>query len=189
MKPRMLDALSSLTRDDALFNCARVNTIATGFDVMVSPIERQRRLVNTYCDPEQIAAINAFAQKHGGISNVAVFFRGQMLELARWIAKHCRHDPTDGETFNDPKVRSAFVRAALIASDLWNQRVYADRLKPTDDPDEQLRRALGPFRKEARTQGRLNIRASPCPAGGCSFPNICPPAFNAFPGCSGKSQA
>jgi hypothetical protein len=30
--------LATLTRDDALFHCARVNTIATGFDAMVSPI-------------------------------------------------------------------------------------------------------------------------------------------------------
>lgn len=40
--------LASLTRDDALFHCARLNTIATGFDAMVSSIERQRRLVEMY---------------------------------------------------------------------------------------------------------------------------------------------
>src|SRR5260221_7462282 len=62
----MLEALSALTRDDALFHCAKVNTIATGFDPNLSHAERQRRLAQTYCDPEQGAAINAFVTKHGG---------------------------------------------------------------------------------------------------------------------------
>ena len=145
--------LATLTRDDALFHCARVNAIATGFDAMVSSIQRQRRLVAMYCNQDQIAAINAFAKAHGGVSRIAVFFQGQMLELARWVAKYCRHDPNDGETFNDPKVRSAFVRAALVASDFWNARVYADKLKPTDNPEEQLPRALGAFRKAGEEFG------------------------------------
>jgi hypothetical protein len=37
-----------------------------------------------------------------------------MLELARWVAKYCRHDPNDGETFNDPKVRSALLSAQRL---------------------------------------------------------------------------
>ena len=75
--------LATLTRADALFHCARVNTIATGFDARVSSIERQRRLVAMYCNQDQIAAINAFAKAHGGVSRIAVLFQGQMLELAR----------------------------------------------------------------------------------------------------------
>jgi hypothetical protein len=181
--------LAMLTRDDALFHCARVNTIATGFDAMVSPIERQRRLVAMYCNQDQIAAINAFAKAHGGVSRIAVFFQGQMLELARWVAKYCRHDPDDGETFNDPKVRSAFVRAAFVASDFWNARVYADRIKPTDNPKNNCRERLAHFGRRARNSAKLSTPASPWRAAGCSSRSTCPRGCRDFPTCSVRRPA
>jgi hypothetical protein len=177
----MLAALSSLTREDALIHCARVNTIATGFDPTLSLVERQRRLVQAYCDPEQTEAIKAFAVRHGGVSNISVFFQGQMLELARWVAKHCRHDPNDGETFADPKVRSAFVRAALIASDLWNARVYSDRLRPIDDAEEQLRRALGPFRKGMEESGQAEHTGTAMARGWLFFSKYLPQRLPEYP--------
>ena len=142
----MLEALSHLTRDDGLLACATANIIATGFDVQLGNLDRQRRLVQMFCDPEQGRLLDEFAKKHGG-QKVAVFFEGQLLELARWIAKHCRVDTTASETFADPTVRSAFVRAALIASDMWNARVYADRFQNTGSGEEQLKRIVGAFRK------------------------------------------
>ena len=63
----MLTALSSLTRDDALFHCAKVNTIATGFDPNLSHADRQRRLAQSYCDPDQVAAINGWPAICGAI--------------------------------------------------------------------------------------------------------------------------
>jgi|HubBroStandDraft_6_1064221.scaffolds.fasta_scaffold93533_2 hypothetical protein len=183
----MMNALSSLTRDDALFHCARVNTIATGFDPILSHAERQKRLAQTYCDSEQAAAINAFVAKHGGINSVSLFYQGQMLELARWVAKHCRHDPNDGDTFADPKVRSAFVRAAFIASDLWNARVYGDRLNSAHQTEEPLWRALGPFRKGMEESGLAEHTGIAMARGWLFFSKYLPRRLPEFPALFAKA--
>ena len=44
----------------------------------------------------------------------------------QWIAVHCRDLPGDGETFEDPSIRQAFGRAAMIVSELWGNRVYGN---------------------------------------------------------------
>lgn len=177
----MMEALSLLTRDDALFHCARVNTIATGFDHNLSHADRQRQLAQMYCDSDQGEAINAFVAKHGGVNNVSVFFQGQMLELARWVAKYCRHDPSDGNTFADPKVRSAFVRAALIATDLWNARVYGDRFRQIDGSDELLLRLIGAFRKGMEESGQAEHAGTAMARGWLIFSKYLPGRFPTFP--------
>ena len=76
------------------------------------------------------------------------FFRGQLLELARWITLYCQNQPGDGKTFLNADVRSTFVRAALIASHLWEQRLYGpDGIKANPDASAQLLQLLGAFRK------------------------------------------
>ena len=57
-------------------------------------------------------------------------------------------------------MRRRFAAAALIASDVWSRRVFADRLALDRDLKEARRRALGPFRKaieEANVQPHLGI--------------------------------
>lgn len=113
----LLGLLGSLSRDDTLFWCARVNTIVTGHgtpDVKA----RQQKVLNLLLTSEEINKINVFSQGYGGAKRVMVFFRGQMLELIRWAAKHCTNHPADGETFSDAGTRSRFVQAALIAGSL-----------------------------------------------------------------------
>jgi hypothetical protein len=149
----MITALATLSRDDALFACARANTLAVGFDMTVSHTDRQRTLVGWYFDQQQIQALDKFVLKHGGIKKVAVFFEGQILELARWVAKYCVHNPDDGETFKDAQVRSEFGRASLIASDLWNERVYGGRFSPENSAEDQLKKVLGAFRKGGEQSG------------------------------------
>ncbi len=176
----MMEALSHLTRDDALFHCAKVNTIATGFDPLFSHADRQKRLTKSYCDAEQGAAINIFVAKHGGVTNVSVFFQGQILELARWVTRYCRHDPNDGNTFADPKVRAAFVRAALIASDLWNARVYGERFRDIDQADEPLLRAIGSFRKGMEESGQAEHTGTAMARGWLFFSKYLPQRLPAF---------
>src|ERR1700680_135306 len=80
------------------------------------------------CSQQHLHRLAAFAPQHGGLARIAVFFRGQLLEMMRRAARHCRNLPGDGETFNDERVRDRFFRAVLIAGTLWGARIYSDRL-------------------------------------------------------------
>jgi hypothetical protein len=122
------------------------NAMVTGFS-MHSYAECQRRACGWICSQQHLHHLDAFARQHGGLERVVVFFRGQLLELIRQAALHCRNLPGDGQTFNDERVRDRFFRAALIAGTLWGARVYGDRLSLGAGIEGARRRALGAFRK------------------------------------------
>src|ERR1700674_5603411 len=65
----------------------------------------------------------------------------------RWAVRCCPAMPDDGTVFNDPASRTRLLQAALVASTLWGQRVYADRLSGTLVIDAAHQRALGAFRR------------------------------------------
>ena len=142
----LVHLLAGLSRDDTLLTCARLNVMVSGFG-MQSNAERQRRACTWIISPRHRQRLDAFARQHGGPERVAVFFRGQLLEMMRQTALHCRNLPGDGETFSDEKVRDRFFRAVLVAGTLWGARAYGDRLSLTDGIDAARRRALGAFRK------------------------------------------
>jgi hypothetical protein len=79
------------------------------------------------CSPALIDRINDFAKRHRAAGVPAVFFRGQLLELMRWTARHAKHLRNDGETYVSPECRERCVKAALIAggpvgpAGLWRQ--------------------------------------------------------------------
>lgn len=56
----------------------------------------QARALATYSSREQIARIDDFARRHRRRLPPTVFFRGQLLELMRWTARHARNLPGDG---------------------------------------------------------------------------------------------
>jgi hypothetical protein len=143
----MRSALSELSRNDALFFCARINTIVSGFDGTMSRLDRQRAALTLLNLPEETTTIDAFIARSGIQTEPVVFFRGQLLELARWVGKHCTIHPDEPNTFEKKSVRSAFLRAALIASELWSKRIFGTRLAEEGDSELQLQRALGAFRK------------------------------------------
>lgn len=143
----MLAALAELSRDDALCYCARLNAIVSGFDGTTDRVERQRKALALLQVPEETAAIDQFIAHTGMKKSPVVFFRGQLLELARWILENCNNHADEPNTFYTRSVRSAFLRAALIASELWGRRIFSNRLADEGDSAEQLRRALGAFRK------------------------------------------
>ena len=76
--------------------------------------------------------------------------------------------PGTGADFVEPEARSRFLAAALIAGDLWNSRIYADRLSGELNIDEARKRALGVFRKaidESNSPSHLgsaSAAAAPC---------------------------
>ena len=138
--------LAGLSRTDTLFWCARLNLVlSTKFDV--DSIERQKFGLNQFFSRSEIRAISDFIVSNGGIERVKVFFRGQLLELFRWVALYCIDHPGDGDTYEDPDVRRKFGQAALIASDIWNKRVFEDKFSLEGGIELARKRALGPIRQ------------------------------------------
>jgi hypothetical protein len=142
----LIALLECLSRDDTLFHAASVNTLITGpgdYDVK----GRQQAALATYCTPEQIERINNFARRHQSSGPPVIFFAGQMRELMRWTARYAKNLPGDGNTFEDPAVRERFVKAALIASTLWSNRIYGDKLSAEVEVPKERLGALGALRK------------------------------------------
>jgi hypothetical protein len=142
----LMAVLRTLSRDDTLFQCARINTIVSGSgDFENTP--RQQQAAGMLCNQEQIGRINDFARRHKTSGPPLIFFRGQMLELMRCAATHCQNLPADGTTYTDPAFRERFLKAALIASDLWAARTFRDTLSAPGDAADIRLRAIGALRK------------------------------------------
>jgi hypothetical protein len=155
----LADLLRLMKRDDVLLQCAYANALISGFDPAFGEDRRQAAAIRALCAPGDIARINALPRPIGrGTPNI--FFRGQLLQLMRMAAQSCDSAPGTGADFVDPEARSRFLAAALIAGDLWNRRIYADRLSSEQDIEEARKRALGAFRKamdESNSPSHLGI--------------------------------
>jgi len=170
-----VDVLAGLSRDDVLFHCGRVNTFISGpgdFDVK----GRQQQTLYRLCTPDQIGRINAFAKRYSRSGPPpAVFFRGQLLELMRWAARHCKSLPGDGETFTDPEVRSRFVQAALnirrtrecarLRSERWRRAHGIMPRKPAQRP----RLAMGVSRVANKPLSKPRYQRQRPPGWPCSI--------------------
>jgi hypothetical protein len=122
--------LQSLSRTDTLIWCARLNLALS--DPTTAPIERQKNCMVTFLSPGEIKHAFAFAQEvESADKRVIFFFRGQLLELMRWVALYSEDLPGDGETLNDPAVRRRFAQAALICSEISDTAVWG-----TDSVDD-----------------------------------------------------
>ena len=150
--------LRPMKRDDVLLQCAYANSVISGFG-LTDDDARQATAIKALCAPSDIVRIQTLSRRSGRrVPNI--FFRGQLLEMMRRAAQACDPAPGSGAGFDDPEARSRFLAAALIAGDLWSQRVYADRLSATLPPDEARRRAMGAFRKavdEGNSPSNLGI--------------------------------
>lgn len=137
--------LSELSRTEVLIWCSLLNLVVS------DPSFRDEKAKQQYClsdffTNEQIGRVNEFAAKVGG-ERARIFFRGQLLELIRWAVLFCEDQSNDGNTFTSLEVRQCFAKAALIASDFWSNRVYANRLSLEGGRDIAKRRALPSFRQ------------------------------------------
>lgn len=120
----------SLSRTDALFWCARLNLVLTSADI--EHLDAQHFGVLRFFNETELERINNYLLERQE-QRATVFFRGQLLELARWVCLLSRDLSNDGNTFEDAEVRRCFAKAALIASDVWAQRIYGNELRLTDD--------------------------------------------------------
>lgn len=140
-----IGVLNGLSRTDTLFWCARLNLVVS--DAEVDHVTRQRFGLKQFLGPQEQIRVDEFARRNGGAQKVIVFFRGQLLELIRWVVLYCQDHPDDGMTFEDPEVRHRFAQAALIAGDIWQRRVYRHRFSLDGGIDVARRRSLGDIRK------------------------------------------
>ena len=138
--------LHGLSRTDTLFWCARLNLVISD-PSDVHHIARQQFGLNQFLTTEEINRVNDFVRETGDAERVKVFFRGQLLELVRWVVLYCHDHPEDGTTFEDPEIQRKFAQAALIASDIWARRVFGDRFSLSGGVDVGRKRALGAIRK------------------------------------------
>jgi hypothetical protein len=149
----MIDLVSRLDRDAALLVCGIVNVLVTGSGFTDVP-ERQRRAFNEVGTPEDGQTIDEWVRRaRPQDASAVVFFQGQILELMRWIALHAPPGTGDTTCFADPEQRKTFLRAALVASDLWSARTIGDRLTGGKTNVEAVERALGAFRKSTEESG------------------------------------
>jgi hypothetical protein len=111
----LIGLLATLSRDDALIQAARLNTLVSGHGDFDSK-GRQQLALYQLCTKSQIDQINAFIRSRSETAGpVTIFFRGQILEFMRWAARHCKNRPSDGHSFADPQRRETFLTALLIA--------------------------------------------------------------------------
>ena len=138
--------LASLSLTDTLFWCARLNLIVSDPSEH-DHIARQQFGISQFLGKQEVRAVNEFVRRQTDKRNVTIFFRGQVLELLRWVILYCEDQPGDGNTFENEEVRRNFAKAALIASDIWARRVFANRFSLDGGVDTARQRALGSIRK------------------------------------------
>lgn len=143
--PTLRNVLGTLSRGDALFSCARLNLVLSNPEGP-SPAERQRWAARRFLTGPGLRRLDRFAKDHGGANAIALFARGQLLELMRWAALVAPDQPDDGNTFRDVGVRRRFVQAALIAGEIWERRVYANGLNLTADRGADRMRSITSLR-------------------------------------------
>lgn len=117
--------IADISRTDALFWCGRLN-LAVSNPLRDQAAVQRDLVVAFFPDPVERVCLERWVEQHGGFEHAVVFFRSQLLELARWVAIFAQDQPGDGQTFNSASVRRRFAQAALVSSALWGQRVYPD---------------------------------------------------------------
>jgi len=143
--------LSSLSLTDTIFWCARLNNALSIGSNNADHISQQQFGLSQFFTKSEIDSVNRFVKKHGDPERVTIFFRGQILELIRWVVLFCKDLPGDGNTFEDIKVRKIFGKAALIASDLWAMRIFGNRFSLNGGIERARERALGAIRKSVES--------------------------------------
>ena len=165
--------------------CARLNLVVSNH--AVSHQAGQAYFVDTFLDPQEQARLNAYGRGQG--DRHAIVFRGQLLEMMRWVVLYCEDLPGDGHTFNDPVVRRTFARALLMASEIWSRRVQEPYFVSGEPVEDGRRRVLGSSRKTIEGTAKAPELFQPLGRGWLLFntylPQHYPGFFNEFEGVTG----
>lgn len=148
--------LEPLDLTEILFIAARLNLILSDKvsdeprDVHWSVRHQnlQSALVLSFFGEEQVNRIDGYIKaSKAGPGDWQVFFRGQLLELIRQACAVCTERANAPRIETDPKRRERFGKAALIASELWSERVYQGRFSGSADLEDKRHALLAPFRQ------------------------------------------
>jgi hypothetical protein len=148
----MVQFVGQLNRDDALLMCGFLNCVTSGSGT-TKTLERQRSAYASLFVPGDAEKIDDWIATQKGEDGIILLFRGQLLELMRWVARYSPQEPGTGRSFDHPETRQNFIRAAFLASDLWAARTFSDKLKGAVTRNDALDRALGAFRKGVEEAG------------------------------------
>ncbi|MHB9109670.1 MAG: hypothetical protein ACYDCO_21680 [Armatimonadota bacterium] len=141
----LLDTVKDLSRTDTLLWCGRLNSIISN-PFNTNHANNQRIAGGLFLTEEQAKRASEVIIKREGIERNTLFFRGQLLELIRICSIVSVDSDQDGRTYEDPLVRERFVKAALMAGELWSNLTY--RSSFTEGGIEVNRRRLAAsFRK------------------------------------------
>ncbi len=141
---------------------------------------RQEIGLKQFLTSVEMRAVNDFVRSRGGPDKVIIFFRGQVLELLRWVLLFCRDMPDDGITFKKQEVRLKFAQAAFIASDIWANRVFEGWFSAEEDIDKSRQKALGPIRKSTEATCIANNLAKSLGRGWTLFKDYFPKFYKRF---------
>jgi len=141
--------LKGLSKTDAIIWCSRLNMVIGS--TTLSHHEKQQFGVKQFLSSNDINCLNQSIQKRGK-ETATIFFRGQILELLRWIVLYCDDHSNDGRTFEDIETRRTFAKVLLIASDIWARRVFKHWSFNDEDIEMQKKLVLGSVRRITEAQ-------------------------------------
>lgn len=152
------DLVSRLSCSDALFWCARINLAlgSVGNEKAQGPLFN---MLTTRKEKYWLQKTFRRRSKKEGTPSI-IFFRGQMLELIRWIVLCCDDHSNDGSTFDDEETKVLFFKCVLMASDIWEKQTFGAALEAEQDPLGIILQARAPFRigvEAARNSPNLEV--------------------------------
>ena len=170
--------LSDISLTDSIIMCARINNIITHYNT--ERFNGQQRIVEMLMSAYEISVLNNVASRKKVGKNIVIFFRGQILELLRWIVLYSKDKPNDGETFSSQEIRSKFLRLLLMASDIWTKRLFANWEFESEDFDNKKKIAMGSFRKSTEDSSSALELAKSLGRGWLLFNKYLPLRFPSF---------
>jgi len=169
--------LKKLSKTDAIIWCSRLNMVI-GSNTL-SPHEKQQFGVKQFLSSDDINYLNKSIQSRGKETAI-LFFRGQILELLRWIVLYCDDYANDGMTFEDIETRRTFAKVLLIASDIWGRRVFKHWSSNNEDIEMQKKLVLGSVRKIIEAQTTIPELEKTCGRGWALFNEYLPRIYCSF---------
>ena len=112
--------LLEMSRCDIVIHAARINALVN----TEGATRRVQQAILALLRPtiEMRRRINSFAQSHAD-GEVAIAFRGQLLELMRWGLAFGKDRDDDGQTFLRESAPDSLLLALAMASEAWGARV------------------------------------------------------------------
>jgi hypothetical protein len=170
--------LATLDLQETLILCARLNAIISGIGT-VAMEDRNRHALEFLELPREERRIRKFVDPVGGYATFRLFFRGQLLELMRLALKYCPRNPLPGG-FAFRYHRKQFLKAALIASSRWAERIK----RPEHDVEalcpENIGEHMGYLRKMVEDTNPAPNIASAIGRGFLLFSEVLPKHYSSF---------